>query len=399
MTECDSSSEAEAAPTDPTEDVSEGAWLDFNDAPSQAEAFDLGPDRDQIAVFVDVVFGYCEGLVPVRGFVDKGQNFDVKPHNIWLEADKQLAERAFAFATWAGQKGVACYVIPGTVDAYGKAKAADVRQMQTVLVDLDTGDTGARLDHLIKHLGNSTLVVESGGVTDAGPLIERQVGGDDGRATLIALAEDLEQELGAGWRERDITEFVPSQPCLGMACRARDDQEFDLGKLALEAKQALLIARFDQFMNESGGCHEADRKTFLAGGQAKTQGDMRLAGAGIADRDDVLPALNVRATRQLQNQQLVERRQGREVIAVQALHCRETGGADAALDQPTFAIDQFQLDKTRQISDVIDAFAGALCCNLLIFAQERRKLEGFEVMVEQNLRGLVHAALSDSKAR
>ena len=31
-----------------------------------------------------------------------------------------------------------------------------------------------------------------------GPLVERQVAGDDDRAALVALAEDLEQQLGAG---------------------------------------------------------------------------------------------------------------------------------------------------------------------------------------------------------
>jgi hypothetical protein len=32
---------------------------------------------------------------------------------------------------------------------------------------------------------------------DGGPLLERQVGDDQDRATLVALAEDLEQQLGA----------------------------------------------------------------------------------------------------------------------------------------------------------------------------------------------------------
>jgi len=32
----------------------------------------------------------------------------------------------------------------------------------------------------------------------AGPLVEGQIAGDDNRAALVALAEDLEQQLGAG---------------------------------------------------------------------------------------------------------------------------------------------------------------------------------------------------------
>ncbi len=38
-----------------------------------------------------------------------------------------------------------------------------------------------------------------------GPLIEGQIAGDDDRAAFVALAEDLEQQLGAGRRERDVT--------------------------------------------------------------------------------------------------------------------------------------------------------------------------------------------------
>src|SRR5260370_1667956 len=39
----------------------------------------------------------------------------------------------------------------------------------------------------------------------AGPLVEGQIAGDDNRAALVALAEDLEQQLGAGRSERNIS--------------------------------------------------------------------------------------------------------------------------------------------------------------------------------------------------
>ena len=54
----------------------------------------------------------------------------------------------------------------------------------------------------------------------AGPLVEWQIAGDEGRAALIALAEDLEQELRAGRRKGYIAEFI-------------DDQQFVTGQLAL----------------------------------------------------------------------------------------------------------------------------------------------------------------------
>src|ERR1019366_7034825 len=42
----------------------------------------------------------------------------------------------------------------------------------------------------------------------AGPLVEGQVAGDDNRAALVALAEDLEQQLCAGRRQRNVSQFV-----------------------------------------------------------------------------------------------------------------------------------------------------------------------------------------------
>ena len=148
--------------------VSLDAWRDFNDAAPLSDPFTIEPDPEQIAVFLDVVFGYCEGWAPLRGFVDKGQGIAGRPHNVWIEVDGGLLEKAVSFAGWAAREGAAFYVVPGTVTDAGKAKAADVRQMQTVLVDLDAGDIPAKLDHLILHLGEPTLIVESGGRTADG---------------------------------------------------------------------------------------------------------------------------------------------------------------------------------------------------------------------------------------
>lgn len=148
--------------------VSLDAWRDFNDAAPLSDPFNIEPDPEQIAVFLDVVFGYCEGWAPLRGFVDKGQGIAGRPHNVWVEVDGGLLEKAISFAGWAAREGAAFYVVPGTVAEAGKAKAADVRQMQTVLVDLDAGDIPAKLDHLILHLGEPTLIVESGGRTPDG---------------------------------------------------------------------------------------------------------------------------------------------------------------------------------------------------------------------------------------
>ena len=177
-------------------------WRDFNDAPLQEDPFGIEPDSEQLGVFLDVVFGYCEGLIPVRGFVDKGQGRDGKPNNIWIDADGAAFEKLKTFATWAWREGAALYVIPGTVAAQGQARAHEVIQMQAIVVDLDAGDIIAKLGHLVHHLGTPTLVVESGGRTPEGALklhvwwkLTEAASGDD-LATLCRLRGDIAMKVG-----------------------------------------------------------------------------------------------------------------------------------------------------------------------------------------------------------
>jgi hypothetical protein len=177
-------------------------WRDFNDAPMQIDVFGDEPDPNQIRQFMEVVFGYCDGLIPVRSFIDKGQGFDGRPHNIWIEADSAVADKMATFANWAGREGAAVYVIPGTVAAKGQAKAADILQMQTVVVDIDTGDIAAKRAHLERHLGSPTMVVESGGVTLEGQRkahiwwkLAEPVEGDD-IARICRLRGDIAAKVG-----------------------------------------------------------------------------------------------------------------------------------------------------------------------------------------------------------
>lgn len=143
-------------------------WRDFNDAAPIVDGFGDEPDPAQIAQFMQVVFGYCDGLIPVRSFIDKGQGIDGRPHNIWIEANAETPEKMATFAAWASREGAAVYVIPGTVAAAGQAKAAEILQMQAVVVDIDSGDIATKRAHLERHLGQPTMVVESGGVTPEG---------------------------------------------------------------------------------------------------------------------------------------------------------------------------------------------------------------------------------------
>ena len=105
-----------------------------------------------------------------------------------------------------------------------------------------------------------------------------QVGGHQSGAALVTLAEHLEQQFGAGFTERNKAEFV-------------DDQQAVFSQLLLEAQQAFLVSGLHQLVNQGGGRGEAHREPLLAGCQTKAESDMGLAGAAVAERDDVLAAV------------------------------------------------------------------------------------------------------------
>ena len=69
---------------------------------------------------------------------------------------------------------------------------------------------------------------------------------------------------------------------------------------------------------------------------------------------------------------------------------RTAGLLDAAFNEATLPVDQFQFRKPGQIGDVIDAFIGTEPGLLGILVQECRQLQGLEMVVEQQLWGISH---------
>lgn len=115
-----------------------------------------------IEIYYDTVFSYCEGLIPLRSFSEKGKAEIVFPS--WIEANKDTALGAIkTFAEYVDKKQASALCIPGTVKERGKARALDIEEMQVLVVDIDHGDIEAKLTHARNHLGIPTLIVESGG--------------------------------------------------------------------------------------------------------------------------------------------------------------------------------------------------------------------------------------------
>ncbi len=76
------------------------------------------------------------------------------------------------------------------------------------------------------------------------------------------------------------------------------------------ALETLFVPRFVQFVDQGRSGGKANRETLLAGREAEPQRNVSLAGAAVAERDDVLAAGDVLRASQLQHQGLVERWDG-----------------------------------------------------------------------------------------
>src|SRR6202051_5231517 len=113
-------------------------------------------------------------------------------------------------------------------------------------------------------------------------------------------------------------------------------------------------------MDEGRGGVEANRQPLLAARETEHETDVGLAGAGVADRDDVLSAGHILRAGELQHEGLVERRNGGEVEAVQALHGRELRLFDPTLHHAPFTVDQLEFSQAQQKANMIKTLSGAL---------------------------------------
>ena len=122
------------------------------------------PDIATIRSYVQLVLADLRGLVPVRLLPKSGNGNPITPYE---PVDPGLPDALLRHAVRAADLGYGLYVVPGTV-AKRRAKAADVRQLSALLVDLDAGDIASKCAHLVEHLGAASLEVASGGITPEG---------------------------------------------------------------------------------------------------------------------------------------------------------------------------------------------------------------------------------------
>lgn len=123
-------------------------------------------DSEAINSYCEVLFGYLDGYVPLRLIGEKGSsNIKVAQE---FHTPTVLADKIARIAPQAVARQQAVYVVPCTVAQPGRAREQDIVETGVVVIDIDTGDTDAKRDHLIRYLGTPTMIVASGGITEEG---------------------------------------------------------------------------------------------------------------------------------------------------------------------------------------------------------------------------------------
>lgn len=188
-----------------------------------------------------------EGVFRERKFIDPSSPF-------------MLAQAEGHMNRW-GQNGIASFIVPAVLarsaEAEGDVKLDKVVALTSIVVDIDSGDTLEKLDHAREWLGEPSLLVHSGGVTECeapkshaywmldGPssaiaevarlrkLLAAKIGGDQsfGRATQVIRVPGSIYGKGGAHRPVRIVATDPKRHALEDLAEAIESMEWMDGEM------------------------------------------------------------------------------------------------------------------------------------------------------------------------
>ena len=169
------------------------------------------------------------------------------------------------------------------------------------------------MNEAVDHRGGDDVVAE-----DLAPGAERLVGGDDQRGAFVAARDEHEHQVRGLGVERDVADLV-------------DDQQRDpLQPVELVVEAALALG-VGQQRDPFGGGAERDAVAGQAGADPERDRQVRLAGAGRAEQDDVLAAGEEVELAEVQDRLAPQRGLEGEVELLERLAGGEPGGLDPGL--------------------------------------------------------------------
>ena len=252
---------------------------------------------------------------------------------------------------------------------------------EAVAVAVGLDDVDAVGDAVEERAGH-TLVAEY-----VGPVLKGQVGGEENALAFVGAAYDLEEEFGAGLGKRDIAELV-------------EDEQVEFGQAVEESFELAFFSGLEELGDEAGDGEEAHALALGADSVSEGGGEMGLAGAGIADEQDVFLDVEIVAAHEFKDERLVDAGLGREVKGIQRLEDGKPGGFEPTFGRALFAVQQFPFGQAQEEGDVVLAFLSAGGGDGEVFPKHGGQLKLLEVMFEQDGRLFASHQLSPpSRAR
>ena len=131
---------------------------------------------------------------------------------------------------------------------------------------------------------------------DLAPVAERKVAGDQQTATFVPIGEYLEQKLGPGPTERQITQLV-------------DDQKVEFVQTLQHPIQSELFLSLFKLSHKRGRSEKLRPQSVSTGTKPQRNREMCFPRSRLAQQADVTSCGNPFAARKLQDLLLVDRRQ------------------------------------------------------------------------------------------
>ena len=179
--------------------------------------------------------------------------------------------------------------------------------------------------------GDGGVVVE-----DLGPLFVGLIGRDDGRSLLVTAADDLEEQIGAGLVDRQVTEFVHDQDPWGE----------ELLEFVLEAVLSLSGGEGVDGLDCGG---EENRMVVQAGGVAQSQRQVTFARPNAPDKDDAGVVLEEGQAKEVLDLGTVDLPGPAPIEVFQGLDDREARGGDAPCNAAFMTLLAFAFNEPTQI--------------------------------------------------
>ena len=217
--------------------------------------------------------------------------------------------------------------------------------------------------------------VENGGgeravvVEDLGPVLVGAVGGDHHWGALVALTDDLEQQIGAVFVDRQIAELI-------------DDQQAGFEVAADLALEPVGCLGGGERVDDVDGGGKEHGVASDAGGMTEGDGAVSLAQANCTNEDDVGVGCDKGQAEQILDQRAVDLFWPVPLKVFHRLEDGKAGFFNASLDGAAFALGGLALDQLGQVRKVGELPLSGCGGEILVMAFYMGEVEGIELRVQ-----------------